>query len=83
MKKNEEIKMPGGVYRVPVRRVFNKNHVEGDPTWADIYGKARCMKCHKHFQEGDAYTVIVVLKKDTKGNEKFEPVHKYLHVECP
>ena len=59
----------GGVYRVPLRRVYNKMHIKGDATWDVVYGKKKCLLCKQHFQEGDPYTVT---------ND-----HKYQHVECP
>jgi len=57
-----------GVYRVPLRRVFNKKRIPGDPSWNDVYGKARCVICHKHFSEGDPYMVTVA--------------GKYEHINC-
>jgi hypothetical protein len=58
----------GGVYRIPLRKVYNKNHIKGDATWDSIYGKKKCAKCRQKFQEGDAYRTT---------ND-----HKYVHVEC-
>lgn len=60
--------MPG-IYRVPLRRVFRKGRIPGDPTWDEIYGKARCIKCRGHFSEGQPY------RTDNTGG--------YSHVECP
>ena len=69
-----------GVYRIPLRRVFNKKQVKGDATWNDVYGHHKCLKCKQHFGEGDAYTVIRVWKANKDGSGY--PVHKYQHVEC-
>lgn len=83
MKKTPEILKPlGGVYRVPLKRVFAKRRFPGDASWDETYGNKRCLKCHKHFQEGDAYTVIVTMKKNSKGEETYEAIHKYQHVGC-
>jgi hypothetical protein len=69
------------VYRVPLKKVFRKNHpVEGDPTWNDIYGNARCNVCKKRFAESDPYIVVVTWKKHTNGSES--PTHKYQHTDC-
>ena len=79
MKKTPEILRPvGGVYRVPLRRVFNKDRVEGDATWDQVYGNQRCVKCHKHLQEGQAYTIVT----QWKGSTGTVPVQKGQHVEC-
>lgn len=43
------------VYRIPTKEVYRRNHIKGDPSWQDVYGKARCDKCRKHFVEGDVY----------------------------
>ena len=80
-KKTPEILLPvGGTYRVPLRKVFKKkfNRLDGDATWNEIYGSKKCLKCKKSFQEGDAYTVVV----EWRGEQKTDPVHKYLHVRC-
>ena len=83
MKKTPEILRPvGGVYRVPLRRVYRKGKIEGDATWAEVYGNKKCLKCKKGFAEGDAYTVIVTMKKNSKGEETYEAIHKYQHVGC-
>ena len=58
----------GGVYRIPLRKVYNKNHIKGDATWDDVYKRKKCAVCKKHFIEGDAYRTT---------ND-----HKYVHVEC-
>ena len=78
-----ELRPLGGVYRVPLKSVFNKKKVNQAVTWADVYGKAKCLKCKQHFAEGDAYTVIVTMKKNKLGDETYESIHKYQHVECP
>ena len=83
MAKTPEILLPvGGVYRVPLRKVFNKKRVEGDPTWNDIYGGKKCVQCKQQFAEGDPYVVVVTMKKNSKGEETYEAIHKYKHVEC-
>ena len=70
-----------GIYRVPTKKVFKKNHpVEGDPTWQDIYGSSKCMTCKKPFREGDTYIVVVTWKKHTDGSES--PIHKFQHTDC-
>lgn len=46
-----------GVYRIPLRRVFNKKRIPGDPSWDQIYGKKRCVSCRQYFHEGDVYFV--------------------------
>ena len=81
-KKTPEILLPvGGVYRVPLRKVFKKRaRVEGDATWNEIYGSKKCLKCKKPFQELDVYTVKIEWKKHSDGSES--PIHRYLHVGC-
>jgi len=58
-----------GIYRVPLRRVFRKTHMPGDPSWDDIYGHKKCVICRKHFSEGQPY------RTNNDGT--------YEHVECP
>jgi hypothetical protein len=69
-----------GVYRVPLKRVFNKKngYIKGDMTWDIIYSKSKCLKCKQHFKEGEPYVVVI----EWKGATKTVPVHKYQHVEC-
>lgn len=50
------------VYRVPLRRVFNKSRMPGDLTWNEVYGKVKCCRCHKHFAEGDPYLTVTGTK---------------------
>lgn len=57
------------VYRIPTRAVYLKKRLDAGKSWNDVYGKARCAKCHQHFQEGDVYE----LNNAGKGQ----------HVECP
>jgi hypothetical protein len=59
------------VYRVPTKEVYRKKHGDGDPTWQDVYGRARCYACHQLFTEGDAY------ESDPKSTGEFR------HAECP
>jgi hypothetical protein len=85
MKKKErpvELQPLGGVYRVPLKRVFNKKKLDATKTWDDVYGRTKCIACKRHLKEGDAYTVLGVLKKDKEGNETYEIKHKYKHVNC-
>jgi hypothetical protein len=77
-----ELRPLGGVYRVPLKSVFNKKKLDQTKTWSDVYGKVKCMHCKKHFQEGDVYTVLVIMKKNKLGDETFEYIHKYQHVGC-
>jgi hypothetical protein len=59
------------IYRVPLRKVFNKKRLDGDPTWNDVYGKQKCRKCKKNFRESDPYRTVIV-----------DRVLKFEHVEC-
>ena len=78
MKKTPDILRPvGGVYRVPLRRVYNKTH-KGDEDWGIVYGDKKCLKCKKHFQEGDVYTIVT----QWKGVTGTVPVQKGQHVNC-
>lgn len=68
------------VYRIPLKKVYKKKHIDGDPTWNDIYGNAKCHACKKSFVEGDTYVVIVLWKKHADGSES--PIHKFQHTDC-
>jgi hypothetical protein len=57
------------IYRVPLRRVYKNTHSPADPSWDQLYGKKRCAKCHKPFEESDPYRI------SEKGG--FE------HIDCP
>jgi len=81
-RKPVELQLLGGVYRVPLKKVYKSKRIDKELLWDDVYGKHKCVKCKKHFREGDPYTVIVLLKKNRAGDETFEPIHKYQHVEC-
>jgi hypothetical protein len=61
------------IYRIPTRAVFKAKHPLG-PTWTEVYGKARCIRCHKLFQEGDVYEDVTI-----SGSKKL----RCQHVECP
>jgi hypothetical protein len=69
----------GGVYRVPLRKVYNKTK-KTDATWDTVYGDKKCLKCKKHFKEGDAYIIVTVWTAHKDGSAS--PTHKGQHVEC-
>ena len=68
------------VYRVPLKRVYRKNHTENDPTWDEVYGANRCIKCKKRFHEGETY-ITVQTWHPTKDGSGY-PVLKYQHTDC-
>ncbi len=79
--KKEPLPKVASVYRVPLKKVFNQTHVNGE-TWNSVYAHVRCLKCKKPFKEGEAYEVVVIWKKRL-GAGIGEPISKYQHVECP
>jgi hypothetical protein len=52
-----------GIYRVPLKKVFAKNKVDKNSTWQTVYGNKRCVRCKRHFEEGDAYRVVSNIPK--------------------
>jgi len=68
------------VYRIPLKKVYRKNHKKEDTSWDEVYGSVKCLKCKKHFKEGETYIVVMTWHPTTNGGGY--PVHKYQHTEC-
>lgn len=75
-----ELQPLGGVYRVPLKRVYKSKRINECASWDDVYAHVRCIACKKHFKEGEAYQVITEWKKHANGSAS--PSHKYQHINC-
>jgi hypothetical protein len=65
-----EEEFPNKIYRIPTKKGYTKTRMDKTRTWKDTYGKGKCVKCKKHFQEMELYTCV--------GNNS----EKFQHVDC-
>ena len=61
-----------GVYVIPDPRIYDRKILPGDPTWKELYGKIRCVRCGQKMEPGELYTAKSVL---TKRGWRFNVTH--------
>jgi hypothetical protein len=77
--KKEEVDPMAGVYVIPDPTLYNRKVFPGDPTWEDLYGKSRCVRCGQKMEPGQLYTAKCVR---TKHGWRLDVTH-YDHCEPP
>jgi hypothetical protein len=53
-----------GVYVIPDPRIYDKKILPGDPTWKEVYGKIKCVRCGQPLLPGESYTAKSTMVKN-------------------